>query len=308
MMRDTLLALTPVTIAALWLFRWDALALIVVSVATAVGAEALWQLALKTPLRIKDLSAAVTGLLFGLTLSPSLPLHLAVVGAALAIIAGKLLWGGFGKNVFNPALLGRVLVVLLFPGAMEPWLTPVDAVATATPLQAFRAGYPVPHLFDLFIGNHAGSIGETSAIALLLGFGWLAYKAWANWRIPVAILGTVVIMALAAGHDPLFHLFSGSVLLGALFMATDPVTSPRYNGGRWVFGVSIAVIIMAMRFWGPFPEGTLFGILGMNMLVPLINVHFSPRGQKKPQTGRNRSSSGRVSQQHLQGDSAGNVE
>jgi electron transport complex protein RnfD len=287
MMRDVLIALIPATVVAIWLFRLDALALIVVSMATAVGVEVLWQLALKTPIRARDLSAVVTGLLFGLTLGPSLPLHLAAVGAALAIIVGKLLWGGFGKNVFNPALVGRVIVVLLFPNAMAPWLTPVDAVATATPLQAFRAGYPVPHLFDLFIGNHAGSIGETSAIALLLGFSWLAYKGWANWRIPVAILSTVVIIALAAGHNPLFHLFSGSVLLGALFMATDPVTSPRNNGGRWVFGVGIAIVIMAMRFWGGFPEGTLFGILGMNMLVPLINVHFGPKGQQKPQAGRN---------------------
>jgi electron transport complex protein RnfD len=276
MMRGMLLALTPATLAALWLYRIEALALIAVSVVTAVGAEALWQLALKTPLRIKDLSAAVTGLLFGLTLAPSLPLPLAAVGAALAIIAGKLLWGGFGKNVLNPVLFGRLLLVLLFPGTMAPWLTPVDMVATATPLQAFRAGYPVPYLFDLFVGNRAGCIGETSAIALLLGFGWIAYKSWANWRIPVAILGTVVAIALIAGHDPLFHLFSGSLLLGALFMATDPVTSPRHNAGRWVFGVGIAVIIMAMRLWSTFPEGTSFGILAMNMLVPLINVHTRP--------------------------------
>ncbi|HCC32589.1 MAG TPA: electron transporter RnfD [Clostridiales bacterium] len=280
MMRGMLLALVPATVAALWLYRWDALALIAVSMATAVGAEALWQLASKTPVRIKDLSAAVTGLLFGLTLSPSLPLYLAAVGAALAIIAGKLLWGGFGKNVFNPVLFGRLLLVLLFPGTMAPWLTPVDMTATATPLQAFRAGQTVPPLFDLFAGNRAGCIGETSAIALLLGFGWLAYHAWANWRIPVAILGTTAIIALTAGHDPLFHLFSGSLLLGALFMATDPVTSPRYHAGRWVFGAGIAVIIMAMRFWSTFPEGTTFGILAMNMLVPLINVHTRPEGLK----------------------------
>ncbi|HSW09904.1 MAG TPA: RnfABCDGE type electron transport complex subunit D [Bacillota bacterium] len=278
MMRGMLLALVPATVAGLWLYRWDALALIAVSMATAVGAEALWQLAAKTPVRIKDLSAAVTGLLFGLTLSPSLPLYLAAVGAALAIIAGKLLWGGFGKNVFNPVLFGRLLLVLLFPGTMAPWLTPVDMTATATPLQAFRAGHAVPPLFDLFAGNRAGCIGETSAIALLLGFGWLAYNAWANWRIPVAILGTTAVIALTAGQDPLFHLFSGSLLLGALFMATDPVTSPRYHAGRWVFGAGIAVIIMAMRFWSTFPEGTTFGILAMNMLVPLINVHTRPQG------------------------------
>jgi electron transport complex protein RnfD len=155
-------------------------------------------------------------------------------------------------------------------------------VATATPLQAFRAGHTVPYLMDLFAGNRAGCIGETSAIALLLGFGWLAYNGWANWRIPGAVLGSVALMALAAGHDPLFHLFSGSVLLGALFMATDPVTSPRYHAGRWIFGVGIGVIIMVMRFWSAFPEGTSFGILAMNMLVPIINVHTRLEGPSAP--------------------------
>jgi electron transport complex protein RnfD len=279
MMQGMLIALTPATIAALWFYRLDALLLITVSLIAAVGAEALWQLALKTPLRIKDLSSTVTGLLFGLTLGPSLPLYIAAIGAALAVVAGKLLWGGFGKNAFNPVLFGRLLIVLLFPGAMAPWLTPVDMVTTATPLAVFRAEGTAAPLFDLFIGNVAGCIGETSAIALLLGFGWLAYKGYADWRIPAAALGTVIAISLIAGHDPFFHLLSGSLLLGALFMATDPVTSPRHPIGRLIFGMGIGAIIMAMRFWSAFPEGTTFAILGMNMMVPIINTYTKPQSK-----------------------------
>jgi len=280
MMQGMLIALTPATIAALWFYRVDALFLIVVSLAAAIGVEALWQLALKIPLRINDLSSAVTGLLFGLTLGPSLPLYIAAIGAALAVVAGKLLWGGFGKNAFNPVLFGRLLIVFLFPGAMTPWLTPVDMISAATPLTVFRAEGTTAPLLDLFIGNVAGCIGETSAIALLLGFGWLAYKGYADWRIPAAVLGTVAVISFIAGHNPLFHILSGSLLLGALFMATDPVTSPRHKTGRVIFGIGIGVIIMAMRFWSTFPEGTTFAILGMNMMMPIINMYTKPQSKK----------------------------
>lgn len=281
MMQGMLIALAPVTVAALWFYRLPAFLLIAVSVLTAVGSEALWQLATKTPLRVKDLSGLVTGLLFGLTLAPSLPLYIAAIGAALAVVAGKLVWGGFGKNVFNPALFGRLLIVMLFPGTMAPWLTPVDMVTTATPLQIYRAEGVTASPWALFLGQRPGCIGETSALALLLGFGYLAYKAYANWRIPVAALGTVLVLAVFSGRDPVFHLLSGSLLLGALFMATDPVTSPKYQKGRWIFGIGIGVIVMAMRVWSRFPEGTSFGILAMNMLVPILNAHTKP--QSPPQ-------------------------
>jgi len=281
MMQGVLIALAPATVAALWLYRLPALALIAVSISTAVAAEALWQLAVKTPLRVKDLSALVTGLLFGLTLAPSLPPHIAAIGAALAVVAGKLVWGGFGRNVFNPALFGRLLIVMLFPGTMAPWLTPVDMVTTATPLQVWRAEGITAPFWALFIGHRAGCIGETSALALLLGFGYLAYKGYANWRIPAAALGTVMALAVISGWDPAFHLFSGSLLLGALFMATDPVTSPKFQKGRWIFGIGIGMIVMAMRAWSRFPEGTSFGILAMNMLVPILNAHTKP-GRNPP--------------------------
>jgi len=270
-MRGMLLALVPATLAALWFYRLPAFLLIIVSVTTAVGAEALWQKVFKKPVKVKDLSAVVTGLLFGLTLSPSVPLPVAAAGAAFAIIFGKQIFGGFGKNLFNPALSGRLFVVLAFPGAMRPWLEPVLLTTAATPLQTFRAeGISAP-LTALFIGNVPGSIGETSAAALLLGFMWLAYKKYANWRIPAACLLTTVIIALVVGDDPVFHLISGSLLLGALFMATDPVTSPRTQTGRWLFGAAIGAGTMAMRYWSPLPEGTTFAILAFNAVVPLIN-------------------------------------
>lgn len=275
MIQSLLIALIPATIAALWFFRLNALVLIVVSIVFAVGAEVLWQKAVKQPMRIKDLSAVATGLLFGLTLGPSLPWYLAALGASLSTIAGKAIWGGFGKNIFNPALFGRFFIVVLFPGTMAPYLTPVDMVATATPLQLFRSEGFVTSILNLLIGNVAGCIGETSVVALLVGFGWLLYKGHVNWRIPFAAFLSVILISLFAGHNPLFHLFSGSFMLGALFMATDPVTSPKQNTGRWIFGAAVGFIIMMFRFYSVFPEGTTFAILGMNMLVPIINARTS---------------------------------
>jgi electron transport complex protein RnfD len=280
MMSGMLLALAPAVAAALWFYRMPALLLIVVSVATAVASEAAWQLIFRKPIKIKDLSAVVTGVLFGLSLSPSVPLHVAAAGASFAIIVGKQLFGGFGKNIFNPALSGRLFVVLAFPGVMRPWLDPVQLTTTATPLQVFRAEETTYSLAALFLGNVAGSIGETSALALLLGFAWLALKKYANWRIPAACLSAVTIIALAAGDDPLFHILSGSILLGALFMATDPVTSPRTQVGRWLFGAAAGAGTMAMRFWSPLPEGTTFAILVCNAVVPLINRWTAPLKQK----------------------------
>ncbi|MCL5982002.1 MAG: RnfABCDGE type electron transport complex subunit D [Firmicutes bacterium] len=286
MMRGMLLALAPATLAALWLYRLPALWLIAVSVATAVAAEALWQIIFRKPLKIKDLSAVVTGLLFGLSLSPSVPLPVAAAGAAFAIVVGKQIFGGFGKNLFNPALTGRLFVILAFPGVMRPWLDPVQLTTAATPLQIFRAEGITAPLAALFVGNVPGSIGETSALALLTGFIWLAYKKYANWRIPAACLSATALIALAAGDDPLFHLMSGSLLLGALFMATDPVTSPRTQTGRWLFGAAVGAGTMAMRYWSPLPEGITFAILAFNAVVPLINRFtvrppFSSRGPSR---------------------------
>ena len=272
MMRGMLVALVPATLGALYFFRLDALILIIVSVGSALAAEALWQYTrTKSVKKLKDGSAAVTGLLLALTVSPSLPLHVMALGAVVGIVVGKQIFGGFGKNILNPALVGRLFIVYAFPGSLNPWLTPVDMVTSATPLQQFRVGEAAAGITDLFTGNIAGSIGETSAILLLMGAGWLLYKRYANWRIPVAVIGTVAVISLAYGHNPLFHILSGSLLFGALFMATDPITSPKTQGGRWIFGIGIGVVIMAMRLYGWLPEGTTFAILGLNAFVPLLN-------------------------------------
>ena len=277
MMKGMLIALAPVTAFAIYLYRLDAALLILVSVAAAVGSEALFQYITKKPLKIKDLSAVVTGLLLALTVSPSLPLYVVAAGAVVGIVIGKQAFGGYGKNIFNPALFGRLFIIYAFPGTMSPWLTPIDGVSTATPLMIIRSEGTIAPIADLFFGIIPGSLGESSALLLLLGGGYLIWNKYANWRIPVSVLAAVIIIALVTGENVLFHLFSGSLLLGALFMATDPVSSPKTQIGRYIFGFGVGVIIMAMRLWGWLPEGTTFAIIGMNILVPLINRFTRPK-------------------------------
>ncbi len=284
MMKGMLIALAPVTLFALYLYRINGLILILLSVVVAVGAEALYQFITRKPLKIKDLSAVVTGLLFALTLSPSTPLHVAAVGVAVGIVVGKQLFGGYGKNLFNPALFGRLFIVYAFPGSLAPWLSPVDLVSTATPLQVMRSEGALTALPELFLGTVAGSLGESSALLLLLGGAWLIYNRYANWRIPVGVGAAVIIVCLLTGENLLFHLFSGSLMLGALFMATDPVSSAKTQPGRYIFGFGVGLIIMAMRLWGWLPEGTTFAIIGMNLLVPLINRYTKPRPKIETQT------------------------
>lgn len=281
MMRGLLLALVPATAAALWYFRLDALLLMVVSIVSAVGAEALYQFIFRKPIKIKDYSAVVTGLLLALTVSPSLPLPMMAAGAAFGIIFGKQVWGGLGKNIFNPALTGRIFIVFAFPGALNPWLSPVEMVTTATPLQEFQSDGIVAPLVDLFTGNIAGSIGETSALLLLLGASFLFWKKFANWRIPAGMIGAVAVIALLYGDNPLFHILSGSLLLGALYMATDPMTSPKTQSGRWLFGILVGIVLMGFRYYSTYPEGTTFAILIGNALVPLINKYTAKKPQKK---------------------------
>lgn len=280
MMKGMLMALVPATLFAIYSYRLNAILLIAVSVAAAVGAEALYQYFSKKPLKIKDLSAVVTGLLLALTLSPSLPLYVAAAGAVFGIVVGKQLFGGYGKNIFNPALLGRLFIIYAFPGTMTPWLAPVHLTSTATPLQVIRSEGILTPVTDLFLGTVPGSIGETSALLLLIGGAWLIYNRFANWRIPLSVTAAVALVCLLTGENFSFHLFSGSLIIGAFFMATDPVSSPKTQPGRYIFGFGVGIIIMAMRLWGWLPEGTTFAIIGMNLLVPFINRHTKP--QRKP--------------------------
>lgn len=276
MNRGMLIALTPLALASIFFFRLPALLLLIVSVVSAVIAEYVYCQLTGKKIPLKDLSAVITGLLLGLSLSPSTPLYVAAAGSVVGIVVGKQLFGGFGRNLLNPALTGRLFIVYAFPGVFSPWKTPFDLATTATPLGGEPAGY-----ISIFLGNIPGSIGETSALLLLLGGGYLIYKKYANWRIPVSILATVIIISILTGENPFFHVLSGSLLLGAFFMATDPVTSPKSQSGRFVFGVGIGFIVMAMRLWGWLPEGTTFAILGMNLVVPAIDKYLNKNKPKK---------------------------
>lgn len=281
MMKGMLIALAPAALFAIYSYRLNAVLLIAVSIAAAVGSEALYHYFTKKPIKIKDLSAIVTGLLLALTVSPSLPLYVVAAGSVFGIVVGKQLFGGYGKNLFNPALFGRLFIIYAFPGTMGPWLSPIDLTTTATPLQIIRSEGTLAPLSDLFLGAIPGSLGETSALLLLIGAGYLIYNRFANWRIPVSVIAAVVLVSLLTGQNILFHLFSGSLIIGAFFMATDPVSSPKTQLGRYIFGFGVGLIIIAMRLWGWLPEGTTFAIIGMNLLVPLINRYTRPRPKPK---------------------------
>jgi Na+-translocating ferredoxin:NAD+ oxidoreductase subunit D len=274
-MFDVLTALFPVALAGVILFGYSALITIVLATFTAMATEAL---VLRSKNIIGDGSAAVTGLLLALILPPAPPWWLVVFGSATAILIGKHVFGGIGNNLFNPALVGRAILTVSWPGHMTNWLAPgMDAVSAATPLAGGSAS-----LLSMFTGVIPGSIGETSALALLLGGLWLYYRGHISWHIPGSYIATVFIMgAIQAGASfagptamlsaGLFHVLAGGLLLGAIYMATDMVTSPVTREGQIIFGVGLGIITMAIRFYGSYPEGVTFAILLMNGATPLID-------------------------------------
>ena len=289
-MVDVLIALFPVALTAVILFGYQALLAMVISMVTAMVTEAIcrrsWNL-------LGDGSAAVTGLLLALTLPPALPWWLIAAGSFSAITIGKMVFGGTGNNIFNPALVGRAVLMASWGGKLaDNWFFPqpfelgadITAVSTATPLMGEAEAYGVT-LEQLFLGNMAGSMGETSALALLVGAVWLFYKKQIDWRIPVGFVATVFVMGSLLGGGMyqdhlttgLFHVVAGGVLLGALFMATDMVTSPVTPGGRLIFGIGCGFLTMVIRLYGTLPEGVFFAILIMNAIVPLIDHFTLPR-------------------------------
>jgi electron transport complex protein RnfD len=289
-MIDVLVALFPVALVSVLLFGYRALLTMAIAVVTAMVVEALWLRKLDL---FSDGSAAVTGLLLAMTLPASAPWWLVVVGAASAIIIGKQVFGGIGYNIFNPALVGRAILVVSWGSRMvgqmpvpKPFAfgTDVSAITAATPLAGETEALGVS-LSQLFIGNVAGCLGETSALALILGALWLLYKGHIDWRIPGGFIAAVFIMGAAWGGGfyeselltGLFHVLAGGVLLGALFMATDMVTSPVTKTGKLIFGVGCGVITMLIRLFGSMPEGVTFGILIMNALTPTIDNLTLPR-------------------------------
>lgn len=270
-MLDVIIALLPATVAGVIFFGIPALTLIIACVASAVLSETVFYLILKRELPIGDLSAVVTGLLLALNLSANIPVWQAIIGSVFAIIIVKCFFGGIGCNVVNPAITGRVFMLIAF-GTMAKSAFPLDSVATATPLVELGSGN-VPNLLDLFIGKVGGCIGETSAAALLIGFVYLVVKRVISWHIPVVYIATVFLFTFAVKGDltvALAYILSGGLFIGAIFMATDYVTSPSTPWGKVVFGLGAGIITVLIRLWGNYPEGVSFAILLMNILNPFI--------------------------------------
>ena len=274
-MRDVLLALLPATIAGTVIFGLRSLLVVAVCVAACVGFEALFNLIIKKEQTVGDLSAAVTGLLLALNLPANIPLWQCVVGSLFAIVVVKGLFGGIGCNPVNPAITARVFMLVAF-GSMtvQAFPTVVDTVSSATPLSVGPEG-TMPSLLDLFLGLNGGAIGETCVLALLLGFVYLLVRRIITWHIPVAFIGTVFVCSFfMEGMDPvraLAMILSGGLFIGAIFMATDYVTSPATPKGKLIFGIGAGLITFVIRYFGIYPEGVSFAILFMNILTPYIS-------------------------------------
>ena len=301
-MRDVLIALTPAMLVSILASGWSALMLILVGAAACVLTEFLIQkYLLKRPVTVSDLSAVVTGCLLALNLPPDSPWWLIVIGSVVAIGVAKMTFGGLGQNIFNPALVGRVFLLVSFPVLMTSWNDSgslfgiVDAFSGATPLGAVKEGLANGMTLsqikadDLsfsqeFFFNMGGSSGEFSALALILGFIYLLCRRVIKATIPVTILCTVFVVSgifwLANPErftNPVFNIFTGGLLLGAIFMATDYVTSPMTTKGQIIFGIGIGLITVFVRYFGSYPEGVSFAILIMNCTVPLLNKYCKPR-------------------------------
>ena len=284
MMLDVVIALIPSLIVGIIVLGIRALLVTLVSMAAAVVAEYLWSLVLKRRNTIIDGSALVTGMLFALTLPSTIPYWIAAVGSAFAIIVAKLMCGGLGQNIFNPALTSRAFMLLLFPAAMTRYPSiGVDAVSSSTPLHHMvMPALPEESILDMFLGNCPGSIGELSALALLLGGIYLIVRDVISDRIPFAYLATVAVLTLVFHKTEnaiawmLYSLFSGGVMLGAFFMATDFVTSPVTKPGQVLFGIGCGVFTVLFRYFGLFPEGVTYAILLMNLLVWVIDHSTAP--------------------------------
>ena len=284
-MRDVVIALMPALVVSTVVFGADVLRVTALSVAACVAFEYLIQ---------KFLVRGVTGVLLAFNLPASIPWWIVVIGAFVAIAIAKMTFGGLGKNPFNPALVGRVFLLIAYPVQMTTFPMPVngafDALSGATPLAAVKHGAAADVLGvqELLLGNMPGSMGEVAALALLCGFVYLLWRRVITWQIPVTVLVTMAlfafVVALCSGESgaalwqlPLFHVLAGGAILGAVFMATDYSTSPMTVRGGVIFAVGIGAITMCIRLWGAYPEGMSFAILIMNACVPLINKYVKPK-------------------------------
>jgi electron transport complex protein RnfD len=306
LMHDVLLALVPAFLVSLWFFGIGALYVTVVSIASCMLFEYLIQkyLLKQTP-TLRDGSAMLTGLLLAFNVPTNLPVWILILGAMVAIGVGKMTFGGLGNNPFNPALVGRVFMLISFPVQMTCWPKSVvsrwdlstvfnfgkypaeyvDTFTGATPLGVLSGDRgEIPSTLEMFVGNMGGSMGEIAAAALLLGFAYLLIRKVITWHIPVSIIATTAVFTgilwtanPEANASPVFHLLTGGLLLGAIFMATDYVTSPMNHAGMLLYGVGIGAITVLIRVFGAYPEGISFAILIMNAFVPLINTYMKPK-------------------------------
>lgn len=304
-MLEVNLSLIPLIVAASWFFGISALLILLASTAGACVTEWLLLSDRKGWGTLKDGTALITGLLLGLTLPPSFPLWMAFLGGVVSIGLGKLIWGGMGSNIFNPALVGRAFLQAAFPVAITTWTepgrdffslqpstlswplmqAPADVISSASPLGLAKFEDETTGLSELLLGNTCGSLGETSAILLILCGGWLVYRGIFDWRLLVATLLSVLVLsallqAVSPGSypgGPVFMLLSGGLLFAAVYMVTDPVTTPLTTRGAWLFGIGVGVLVVLIRVFGGLPEGVMYAILLMNAVTPIINRYTQPR-------------------------------
>ena len=280
-MLDVIIALVPALLMAVYVFKTRALIVTAVSVIFCMLTELVFNKIRKTECTLHDGSAIVTGLLFAFVIPVGMGLQYVAIGAVVSIALGKMLFGGLGQNVFNPALVGRAFVQASWPVAITSFT--LDGMAGATMLDAMKRGIPEiligegnPYVQAL-IGKMGGCLGETSALALLIGGAYLIYKKQIDWKMPLIIIATVAVFTGIAGRDPLMHVLSGGLMLGAFFMATDMVTSPVTPKGKLIYAFGVGALISLIRLKGGYPEGTAFSILIMNGVTPLINRYTMPK-------------------------------
>lgn len=303
LMLNVVVALIPAFLASVFYFGTGAIIVTATSVASCLLFEYIIQkFILKKPLSINDGSALVTGVLLAFNLPTNIPVLIIVIGSFVSIAVAKMTFGGLGNNPFNPALVGRVFMLISFPVQMTSWPVPkglgtgyLDAVTGATPLAVIKEGLKngetlsqlmekIPTPSQMLLGDMGGSLGEVSAIALIIGFVYLLWKNVITWHIPVSIIGTMAVFTAilwlvnpVKNADPGFHILAGGVLLGAIYMATDYVTSPMNPRSMIIYGCGIGLITVVIRVWGSYPEGVSFAILVMNAFVPLMNSYIKPK-------------------------------
>ncbi|WP_035288895.1 RnfABCDGE type electron transport complex subunit D [Clostridium sp. KNHs214] len=281
-MRDVIIALIPAALAGIYFFKFRAALVMITAIVSAVFSEWLWQKLTKRQITINDLSAVVTGILISFNVPVSIPLWMVAIGSAFAIIVVKQFFGGIGENIVNPALAGRAFLLSSWPSAMTNWT--IDGATSATPLAILKgAEGSLPSLMNVFVGHVGGCIGETSALALLIGFAYLLYRRVISYHIPVFYVGTVFILTTVIGRNGfmtgngLYEIFAGGLMLGAIFMATDYTTCPMTKKGQVVFAIGCGVLTSVIRiFSGAYPEGVSYSILIMNLFVPLIDKYVIP--------------------------------